>query len=99
MASQSVFQPARHEIFVCDCGDVNHQFVVSIDKNEIPPDIYVEVKLNRYLPFWRRLVNAIRYLFKVGSPSRFGDYECVLLNKSHAEGLQRVVNLLNLRKD
>lgn len=93
------FKSPKYELFVCDCGDVNHQFVAIIDESEEPPDVYVEVRLNRYLGFWHRLINSIRYLFKIGNPSRFGDYDCVLLNKSHVKGFEKIIEALNKHQE
>jgi len=86
--------PPKRELFVCDCGDISHQFVISMDT--ISKDweyVGVEVKLNRNLPWYKRLVVAFRYLFRM-HPSRFGDYDEVILNKHHAPQLQNVVDEL-----
>lgn len=79
-------------LFVCDCGDVNHQFVVTLDHyDNADPEVFVEVKLNP-LPFWKRLVHGIKYIF--GYKSRFGDFGEITLNKTHVDGLEKVVNAL-----
>ncbi len=83
----------ERELFICDCGDVSHQFIVSIDLDPDWQHVSVEVKLNRNLPWWKRLCVALRYLFLL-TPSRFGDYDEVLLSKEHAEPLQWVVDAL-----
>ncbi len=89
----------KRELFVCDCGDINHQFVVTVNENQGDKDVFLEVRLNRYLSFWGRLINAIRYLFKLSPPCRFGDYDCIILNKSHIDGLERIVRELKTLKD
>lgn len=83
----------ERELFICDCGDVSHQFVVTMDLDPDWQHVSVEVKLNRNLPWWKRLCVAFRYLFLL-TPSRFGDYDEVLLSKEHVESLQRVVDAL-----
>lgn len=84
----------RQEIlFTCDCGDINHQFVMVYDKHEGEEEreVFVEIKLNP-LPFWKRLVHGIKYIF--GYKSRFGDFGEVILNGEHAEKLMRVAKIL-----
>lgn len=81
------------ELFVCDCEDISHQFVVTDLSDEEWPHISIEIKLNRNLGFWRRLGNAIRYVFGKGR-SRFGDWDEVILNPNDAEKLQKVVDRL-----
>lgn len=81
------------ELFVCDCEDISHQFVVTDLNDEDWPHISIEIKLNRNLGFWKRLGNAIRYVFGKGG-SRFGDWDEILLNPNDAEKLQKVVDRL-----
>lgn len=97
--SQIKFKEPKYELFVCNCGDINHQFVVTVDENCGEKDVFLEVRLNRYLSFWGRLRNAIRYLLKLSPPCRFGDYDCIILNKSHIEGLERVIDELKTLED
>lgn len=84
-------------LFVCDCGDVTHQFVVIIDnyKNS-DPEVFVEVKLNP-LPFWKRLIHGIKYIF--GYKCRFGDFNEICLNKSHISNLEKIVETLKNIKE
>lgn len=89
----------KRELFVCDCGDINHQFVVTVNENQGDKDVFLDVRLNRYLSFWGRLRNAVRYLLKLSPPCRFGDYDCIILNKSHIDGLERIVRELKTLKD
>ena len=84
----------RYQLFVCDCGDVNHQFIITTDENYGETNVYVEVKLNRNLPWYRRLVKGLKYIFGIGSPSVFGDYDEVILNKSHIDGLLKTIEVL-----
>lgn len=79
------------ELFVCDCQDIEHQFVVEYMDDPEWNRVCIEVKLNRNLPFWRRLVVAFKYLFK-RRPSRFGDFDEIILQQSDAERLQKVVD-------
>ena len=67
----------KRTLFVCHCGSLEHSFVVSADEDLF----YVEVHLSP-LPFWRRLRNAVRYVF--GRRSPWGDFEEVVLDPYEA---------------
>jgi hypothetical protein len=56
---------------------MQHSFVVSADEE----DVFVEVHLAP-LPFWKRVRNAVRYVF--GGRSKYGDFEEILLDPSDA---------------
>jgi len=52
----------------CACGDMEHHvnlkyFWLKGDEKNFPPDIYIEMKANDYTPFWRRVVQAFKYVF------------------------------------
>ncbi len=92
--------PTKRELFVCDCNDISHQFVINLDSpDEDWQFVSVEIKLNRNLPWWKRLWVAFKYVF-CKYPCRFGDFDEVLLGRKHAPQLQKVVDeLLNLRDE
>lgn len=52
--------------FDCSCMSPEHtvRFVVMLD-NEVPErsDLNLEIQLNHYLPWYRRIVPAIKFLF------------------------------------
>jgi hypothetical protein len=79
----------EHELFVCDCGDVSHQFIVTRFYDEYDY-LYIEIHLSD-VGFWRRLKYAFHYIF--GQRSRFGDgaFGEVLLNK---ESTARLIEVL-----
>lgn len=79
----------RH-LFVCDCGDAEHQFIVSYFDDTVDPDdfTYVQIHLNQ-LPFWQRLVAGVRYV--LGRQSRFGAFGEILLSPSECERLAAIL--------
>lgn len=83
----------QHELFVCDCEDLSHQFIITYCNDTDAPSISVQVKLTTWLPWYKRLWVAIKYLFRPGE-CRFGEYDEVLLKRSDAVRLQNVVNRL-----
>lgn len=62
----------KRTLFTCACGSIQHSFVVSADED----NAYLEIHLSP-LPFWKRFLNAARYL--LGGRSRWGDFEEIVL--------------------
>lgn len=88
----------EHELFVCDCEDISHHFVITYCNDTDEPSITAQVKLNAWLPWYKRLWIAIKYVFAPGI-CRFGEYDEVILKPSDAARLQNVVDRLKeLRK-
>jgi hypothetical protein len=79
----------EHELFVCDCGDVSHQFVISRFYDEYEY-LYVQVHLSN-VGFWKRLKYSFYYI--LGKRSRFNDgaFSEVLLNKENTARLIKVL--------
>lgn len=67
----------KQKFFVCQCNSLQHLFVVTPEEDEI----YLEVHLSP-LPFWKRVRNAVRYVF--GRRSKYGDFEEIILSPSQA---------------
>ena len=64
----------NHELFVCTCGDVDHQMIISMFDDE--PELYVTMHLVR-AGFFRRLWTGIKYIF--GKKSIYGDFDEIIL--------------------
>ena len=77
----------RNELFVASCRDMSHQMVVSTCNNS--DNIYISIHLNRPA-FFKRIGTAFRYVF--GKPSRYGDFDDVVLKKYEAERLRNTID-------
>ena len=73
----------RH-LFVCDCGDVEHQFVVSYFDDFEDDFTYVHIHLTS-MPLWDRIKTAVAYV--MGKRSRFGDFGEILLTEEQCAQL------------
>lgn len=82
---------STQELFLCDCSDIHHQFVVTIDPDPEWEMVSIEVMLNRNLPFWKRIWAGLKYIF-ANKPSRFGYFDEIILQKKDADRLQKVVD-------
>ena len=78
----------RH-LFVCDCGDIEHQFVVScFDPPEDDEFVYIHIHLTP-MNFWRRLKTAVQYA--LGRQSRFGAFGEILLTQQQCLQLSELL--------
>lgn len=76
----------ENTLFVCECHDMQHQFVVSHDSDPGWNEwIYVHVHLTQK-SFWKRLKYGIAYVF--GRRSCFGAFDEVMLDKAASERLR-----------
>lgn len=50
------------ELFICECGDPSHQFIISADKETTEgPCAFISVHLNREHNIFKRIWYAIKY--------------------------------------
>lgn len=81
----------EQEFFICQCNSAEHQLIFSYFTDGKFGDVYVTVHL---VPdsFWRRIKNAIKYIF--GYRSKYGDFDEFIFKKEDANKLQSVVDYL-----
>jgi len=89
MANQKISSTSVNKLFICRCDSTEHQLIFSY----LPDDkeVYVSVHLIPVI-FWKRLINAIKYIFK--HKSKYGDFEEFIFRSEDADKLQSVVNYL-----
>lgn len=81
------------ELFICQCGDPSHQFIISADKETTEgPCAFISVHLNREHNIFKRLWYAVKYVF--GRRSIYGDFDEIIINPNDADRLQKVVDFL-----
>jgi hypothetical protein len=79
---------SKPELFICDCGDVEHQFIISHDTED--KEIYISVHLSSYMSFFKRIITAVKYIF--GKKSKYGAFDIVILNKNQIIELKDFLN-------
>jgi len=67
----------KRKLFLCQCESVEHIFILSVEEDIA----FVEIHLAS-LPFLKRLILAVRYLF--GYRGRYGNFDEILLTPSTA---------------
>ena len=81
----------EEELFVCDCGDLEHQFVVSWypEDEDWNDELYLNILLSQNYGFWKRLWIALKYLF--GHRCCFGAFDAILINTYRAKRLRDIL--------
>lgn len=70
----------EEQVLTCACSNPNHN--IQIKYNEKLNSAYCEIHINK-LSFWKRLKNAIMYLFN--RDSKFGEYDEFIFDERHAD--------------
>jgi hypothetical protein len=79
------------DIILCECWSVDHQIVITYDKEDEDKTAYVSIHLCNGT-FIQRLKYAIKYLF--GLKSRYGAFDEIILGSSSIKKLEDLVNFL-----
>lgn len=74
------------ELVLCQCENMEHQMMFRTVTED--GGVFVTFHLCR-LPFWKRLIHGIKYIF--GYTSRYGDFDEMILRPSDVDKLRKVV--------
>lgn len=74
------------ELFICECGDPEHQFIVDKDQDF---GVYIAILLNPEKSIFKRIWIAIKYIF--GHKSIYGAFDYVIIND---EDIDRLCEIL-----
>ncbi len=74
--------------FECTCLTFDHNVRFEVD-NEIGT-ISISVPLNHWLPWWKRIWLAIKYVF--GKTQRYGHYDTIQLNPNDYEKIKTILD-------
>ena len=91
-------QSELQELFICECHDLSHQFIISADPLDSEfPEVYISVHLNRDHNILKSTWTAMKYFF--GMRSTLGDFDEVIISPDDADRLQEVVDYLKEVKE
>lgn len=82
------------EHFECQCNSFDHLVRFTLDPED--GDVYLDVRLNHWVPWWKRAWNAVRYVFK--RASAIGHYDCVLLKEEDYDRLRDLMKRSEIAK-
>jgi hypothetical protein len=74
-------------IFICSCHSLEHQYSFWYSKED---GLYCEPHLDTTLPFYKRLILGIKYIF--GYKSRYGSWDEFLFKKEDLNKLKNIIN-------
>jgi hypothetical protein len=78
--------------FDCQCSDFNHTVRFTLDPDD--GEVWIDVRLNYCDPLWKRVWNAVRYVFK--RPVAYGHYDVTMLREEDFGRLHQMLNRASL---
>jgi len=82
--------PITRQLIECKCSDVGHLVVLERTEWEgEEPNLYLYLQLNHYLPFYKRVWNAIKYIF--GTIDHQCHWSGTLITDESAKNLQTLL--------
>lgn len=91
----------EREFLICECESLEHLACFTFcDDNVVVDDEGTEINFKyvalsihlKKLPFFKRLVNGVKYIF--GYTSAYGDYDEYIIKKEDAKKFKKVVKYL-----
>ena len=79
-------------LFICACGDTEHQLIMRYFGDDDDPEVYVSVHLTPEYKWWKRVILGIKYIF--GYRSKYGEFDEFIFKPNDYEKLQGVVDFL-----
>lgn len=78
------------EYFDCECGDISHSARFTLFHDDSYPELYIDVYLNQYRGFFKRVWTAIKYVF--GYRSKFGHFDSISFRRKDIPRLKELMN-------
>jgi len=83
-------EEVKHEYIECYCDSEHHLLRFTWEDDPDWSEIYVNVHLNYYYGFWKRLWYGIKYIF--GHKSSYGQFDCAGLDHKKVKQLRDFCN-------
>lgn len=81
------------ELFICECENTEHQLIFAYFQNKDLEEVYMDVHLVPEYCIWKRIWNAIKYIF--GYRSKYGHFDSFIFQKCDAPKLAKIVKYLD----
>lgn len=72
----------------CACDSDEHTLRFTLDKDD--GEIFTSVYLNQWLPWYKRVWRALRYVF--GYRCKYGHWDCTIINREGARKLRAILD-------
>lgn len=79
----------RKELILCQCEDPAHQLIAFYSEEEGVPCVYVTMHLARPRNIFKRIWNALKYVFS-SKRSMFGDFDEIILKPEDADKILEI---------
>lgn len=82
----------------CECTNPDHLVQVTFFYDDDTEDynaceMYINAQLNHYLSFWRRCIEAFKYVF--GCSTKYSHWNTCLVSHAHAKELEAELQIFN----
>ena len=71
----------------CRCGTIEHTLRFILDKQE--KEVYSEIQLNHYMPWYKRILPGIKYIF--GSKFHGTNWDCWVMDETNIEQFKQMI--------
>lgn len=80
----------------CECGDTkDHLVILEFDEQDWKDTVTIGLYMNHYLPWYKRLVNAVKYVF--GIDNTYQHYVEAMYNKKTIGELRKWLDQIHGR--
>lgn len=83
----------RNELFICSCGNVEHQLIFSYFDDEPGGSVYCCVHLKPERNIFKRIWSAVKYVF--GYRSIYGEFDEFIFKPEDAQKLKNIYEYLS----
>ena len=80
--------------FDCQCSDFGHTFRFMLDRED--GDVYLEVQLKDWEPWYKRVLNALKYVFR--RKVAYGFYDTTMLRDEDYDRLRDMLRHSEIAK-
>ena len=82
----------QNELIICKCHNSEHQIIFKYWDDDLHDYVYMDVLINPEYKLWRRIKEAIKYIF--GYRSKYGMFDEFILDKKDIPKLEKIVEYL-----
>lgn len=82
----------QNELLLCQCGNSEHQIIFKYWDDDLNDYVYMDVLINPEYRWWKRVIEAIKYIF--GYRSKYGMFDEFVLDKKDIPKLERIIEYL-----
>lgn len=88
--------PTKFHYIECECDLPEHTLRFSVDESDNEKCLVIETRIVNYMGLFGRLKYAFRYVF--GLITKYGPYDCTLINKQNAFELIRLCEMITKQR-